>query len=227
MQHLIGIFSLQTEEQSPDAAVPEEPAQASQATQESSEEVAASEEDNGPQAPSDTGAQEASCAPRATRDPPPPPTVAAEGNGAKPKSPALQRGHQLPGATNTTSVPRSIILLPEPYGNWRERVVGLFRALVPDKEGGQFTPGHVGQVYIMRPLSESYLVSAKYDVNARGGNNIRWMRVVEALVRGMRLDLQRHPITYAPMPVKKTEKATCGIRVQVALKPLSMAHSGF
>ena len=118
------------------------------------------------------------------------------------------------------------MLLPEPYANWRERLVGLFRALVPDQADGQFTPGHVGQVYIQRPLSESYLVSAKYDVNVWGGGNIRWMRVVEAIVRGMRIDLQRHPITYAPLPVKKTDKAACGIRVQVALKPLALAHSG-
>ena len=121
---------------------------------------------------------------------------------------------------------RRISLLPEPYANWRERLLGLVRALVPDQEDGRLTPGHVGQVYVQRPLSESYLVSAKYDVNARSGNNIRWMRVVEAIIRGMRLDLQRHPITYAPLPVTKTEKATCGIRVQVALKPLSQAHSG-
>ena len=65
---------------------------------------------------------------------------------------------------------------------------------------------------------------AKYDVNVRGGENIRWMRVVEGVVRGMRMDLQRHPITHAPLPAQKTEKATCGIRVQVSLKPLSMAH---
>ncbi len=69
------------------------------------------------------------------------------------------------------------------------------------------------------------MVSAKYDVQARGGSGIRWMQVVEAMICGMRLDLQRHPITFEPLPAKKTEKATCGIRVAVALKPLSMAHN--
>ncbi len=123
-------------------------------------------------------------------------------------------------------MPRTIVLLPEPYANWRERLVGLFRALTPDQADGRFVPGHVGQVYVQRPLSESYLVSTKYDVNVRGGGNIRWMRVVEGVVRSMRLDIQCHPITFAPLPAKKTEKAACGVRVQVSLKPLSLAHSG-
>ena len=202
------------------------PALAAQAATKIASDVAVPEQDKRPRALSVKAAQEASSAPRATSDSAPPPLEAASGKGARTKTPGLQRGQQLPGVPDTAHVPRSIILLPEPYGNWRERLVGLFRALVPDQDGGQFIPGHVGQVYIQRPLSESYLVSAKYDVNVRGGSDIRWMRVVEALVRGMRLDLQRHPITFAPLPVEKTEKASCGIRVQVALKPLSMAHSG-
>ena len=124
-------------------------------------------------------------------------------------------------------MPHTIVLLPEPYANWRERLVGLFRAPdQPDQADGRFVPGHVGQVYVQRPLSESYLVSTKYDVNVRGGGNIRWMRVVEGVVRSMRLDIQCHPITFAPLPAKKTEKAACGVRVQVSLKPLSLAHSG-
>ena len=142
------------------------------------------------------------------------------------RRPEPQNNQLTHAAPSNSQVPRNIVLLPEPYANWRERLVGLFRALTPDQADGQLIPGHVGQVYIQRPLSESYLVSAKYDVNVRGGGNIRWMRVVEAMVRGMRLDLQRHSITYAPLPVKKTDKAACGIRIQVALKPLALAHSG-
>ena len=125
---------------------------------------------------------------------------------------------------HSTQMPRTIVLLPEPYANWRERLVGLFRALTPERVDGRFVIGHMGQVYVQRPFSESYLVSAKYDVNMRGGENICLMRVVEGVVRGMRIDFQRHPITYEPLPVMKTEKAACGVRVQVCLKPLSLAH---
>ncbi len=45
-------------------------------------------------------------------------------------------------------VPCSIILLPEPYPNWRERLVGLFWALVLDRADSRFLLGHVGQVYV-------------------------------------------------------------------------------
>ncbi len=168
--------------------------------------------------------QEAHCAPRANIEPPTGPVAAARETGARPRVPERQQNRHPWATPNPHPVPRSIILLPEPYPNWRERLVGLFRALNPEEEAGRPIPGYVGQVYIQKPRSESYLVSAKYDVHARGGNGIRWMRVVEALIRGMRLDMQRHPITFEPLPVKKTEKATCGIRV--ALKPLSMAHNG-
>ena len=195
---------------------------AKQATKGSGDGVAVS----GPQAVGDKAAQKAGDSLEASSNPPSTPEVSTKSTGARTRRPAQQSSQQQPVAPSNTPMPRSIILLPEPYANWRERLVGLFRALVPDQADGLFTPGYVGQVYVQRPLSESYLVSAKYDVNVRGGSNIRWMRVVEAMVRGMRLDLQRHPITYAPLPVKKTDKAACGIRVQVALKPLAMAHSG-
>ncbi len=172
--------------------------------------------------------RETRCASQASGEPPASPVIVTRETGARPRVPvpAQQRDQQTQVLPLLNTMPRSIILLPEPYPNWRERLVGLFRALTPEEEAGRPIPGYVGQVYIQRPRAESYLVSAKYDVPARGGSGIRWMRVVEALIRGMRLDLQRHPITFEPLPVKKTEKATCGIRVAVALKPLSLAHSG-
>ena len=146
--------------------------------------------------------------------------------GARRRAPGRQGGQQQPAVNQPNPFPRRIILLPEPYANWRERLVGLFRALNPDVADGRIVTGPVGQVYVQRPLTESYLVSAKYDLNVRGGGDIRWTRVVEGMVRTMRLDLQRHPITLEALPAKRTEKVACGIRVQVSLKPLSMAHSG-
>ncbi len=122
---------------------------------------------HGPQNTRGEAAQEAHTAAQADSDPTP--ARATTETGTKPKMPAQQRGQRLPDAPTSLQVPHSIVLLPEPYINWRERLVGLFRALVPDKAEGRYVPGHVGQVYVQRPLSESYLVSAKYDVNVRGG----------------------------------------------------------
>ena len=211
-------------------AAPETPMEALQASHSPDREMAGRparvEEAHSPQEAKDRAAQATYSAPQAHDSPPKESAEPAGETGARQKTLGQRGGQQRPAAIRPRTVPRSIILLPEPYANWRERLVGLFRALTPDKADGRLTPGHVGQVYIQRPLSESYLVSAKYDLNVRGGGDIRWMRVVEGIVRTMRLDLQRHPITLEALPAKKTEKAACGIRVQVSLKPLSMAHSG-
>ncbi len=215
-------------------AAPEGPAQAPQAAPVHIREeadpapigTAAVQQAPGPQ-PKKVAPREAPSAPRATSDASVTLAGAAEDTGARPKAPASQRSQQRTAAlANPAQMSRTIVLLPEPYANWRERLVGLFRALTPERVDGRFVVGHVGQVYVQRPLSESYLVTAKYDVNVRGGENIRWMRVVEGVVRGMRMDFQRHPITFEPLPAMKTEKAACGVRVQVGLKPLSLAHSG-
>ena len=124
---------------------------------------------SGPQAIGDKAAQKAGNYLEASSSQPSIPEVSTKSSGARTRGPAQQSGQQQPVAPSNTPMPRSIILLPEPYANWRERLVGLFRALVPDQADGLFTPGYVGQVYVQRPLSESYLVSAKYDVNVRGG----------------------------------------------------------
>ncbi len=184
------------------------------------------EEAHSPPEASIRAAQAICSDPQACASPGQVPVEKTRETGARRKAPGGQGDQQQPATGQPSPFPRRIILLPEPYANWRERLVGLFRALNPDMADGRIVTGHVGQVYVQRPLTKSYLVSAKYDLNVRVGGDIRWMRVVKGIVRTMRLDLQRHPITLEALPAKRTEKAACGIRVQVSLKPLSMAHSG-
>ncbi len=188
------MFSLLQDE----AAAPETPMEAPQANHSPDREMARrparEEEAHSPQEATDRAAQATYSAPQARDSPPKETAEPARETGATQKTLGQRGSQQWPAATQPSTVPRTIILLPEPYANWRERQVGLFRALTPDVADGRLTPGHVGQVYIQQPLTESYLVSAKYDLNVRGEGDIRWMQVVEGIVSTMRLDLQRHPI---------------------------------
>ena len=73
--------------------------------------------------------------------------------------------------------------------------------------------------------SESYLVSAKYDLNInQGAKIVTWYRVVEKLLRDLKPELTRHKLTGGPERFESGRiKAGCGIKLCVALESLRSA----
>ena len=118
------------------------------------------------------------------------------------------------------------IVLAEPYPNWRDTLVTLFRNLTPTKVEGssRWKSGYMARVVHSGPDSP-YLIGARYNINANDGANIhRWTRVVESLIRGMAATMEREPALGHPLPfTSNREKADCGIQIQVAIRPLNNA----
>ena len=120
-----------------------------------------------------------------------------------------------------------VIVMKEPYQNWRELAVDMIKRLVPAKspDTGRFVSGYIARVVEEKDSSESYLITIRHDVNQNPGARVSSrVAVMEYLLRNMKVSLERDSRSGAPLPFQSPrEKAGCGIKLRVALKTLAHA----
>ena len=122
-----------------------------------------------------------------------------------------------------------VVVMAEPYYNWRDQLSALFRNLTPEKEAGsqRFKGGYVAKVVYPPSPHDAYFIIARYNINTSQGVQVSsWKAAVESLVRNMTAIVTRERTGEATPFDSGREKARCGIAIRVALKPLHSA-AGF
>ena len=114
----------------------------------------------------------------------------------------------------------------EPYQGWREPLIRAFRQLRPEAsplDGRKYKGGRVAAIVMKPENSESFMVGARFDINAFNGDS-EFTRVTEALIRAHNPSFQRSELTGAPEPYSSEQlKARNGMKIAVTIKTLTAA----
>ena len=138
-------------------------------------------------------------------------------------APALQPATPAPAPQPQVVYVERVVVMAEPYYNWREQLLGLFRSLSPEKEenSNRFKLGYVARVINPPRPHDAYFLGCKYDINTSPGVKIdSWRAAVESLIRNGQAVVTRDRTGTAIQFDSGRWKARCGISIRIVMRSL-------
>jgi len=116
-----------------------------------------------------------------------------------------------------------VVVMSEPYYNWREQLLSMFRSLSPEKveNSNRFKLGYVARVINPPRPHDAYFLACKYDINTSPGVKIdSWRAAVESLIRNGQAVVTRDRTGTAIQFDSGRWKARCGISIRIVMRSL-------